>query len=183
MHTASRRLRGATFLIVGALSLTATACENKSSGTTARSTQTPSGAGSATPTATPTPEVKDPAEKAVRTYFETINAAVASMSETKLLRLTTSDCECRELATHIKSTRRDGKRIEVQYTILRTRIVKNGAKQKVVDVRYDLTKEVVRDKSGKVVDTQPAVRNGLKRVTVKKTNRGWLITAVATLKR
>jgi len=185
MHTAIRRLHGATFLIVGALALTATACDSKTAVTSASSSRGPSptasASGLATAEATPTPEVTDPAEKAARTYFETLNAAIAAMNEAKLLPLMSSGCECRELADHIKKTRREGKRIDASYTIVRSRIVKKGAKQMVVELRYDLTKEVVRDKSGKVVKTAAAVRNGVKRVTLAKSGSRWLVTHIVTV--
>lgn len=187
MHTASRRLHGATFLIVGALALTATACDSKSAVTTASSNQTPSptanAPGSAGATATPSPEVKDPAERAVRAYFESLNAAVASMNEAKLVPLMASACECRELAAHIKATRGKGRSIDARYTILTTKVVKKSAKRVIVEMSYDLTKEVVRSKAGKVVSTQAAVRNGLKRVTVSRTSRGWVIASIVTVSR
>jgi hypothetical protein len=139
----------------------------------------PSPSASPSPAPSPTGTPREQVLAAVRNYYATLNHTGSTADTAPLLRLSTPECACRDVASYIDQLTKKGQRLQnARDEVLSVSVQQVTAEFATVLVRYRSPEhQVIEVASGKVLESFPS-KEVSAQLALKPVSGQWLVAVV-----
>lgn len=126
--------------------------------------------------------MKKQLEDAARNYYLTLEKAYATNDPTPLASLRTETCICKRVEDSIRQASVEGLRIRVDYVIVSTSAHGALPTSGEVTLSYRAPLNDVVDATGKVVEKNEPVKDGIKEMSFARVDNRWLVSHIISYK-